>query len=101
LLLDPEVLARLDLDAAVALRREAARLTADLDAVVSRGLSAAPKAEASRVLGVKEAAAFLACSVDALHRKHRTARLGYVDSLDRRLKFTAAELERYVARQGR
>ncbi len=99
---DPEAVARLSLAEAVELRREAQRLAADLDAVVSRAISGAPpKAEAGPVLGVKEAAALLGTSQDSLYRKHKTHRLGYICPLDRKLKFREAELAAFVARQGR
>lgn len=99
---DPAKVELLSIDAAVNLRREALRLAADLDAVVARGLSTAhPKAELAPVLGVKAAAAMLGTSTDSLFRKRKRLGLGYLDPLDGKLKFTAAELVRYIAKQSR
>ena len=54
-----------------------------------------------RVLTIKEAAARLQTSPASLYRKRKRLRIGYIDSLDGRLKFSEAELEAYLARQNR
>jgi len=60
-----------------------------------------PVDEAPKLLTVSEAALMLRCSEDALYRKHKRLRLGFVDPLDRKLKFQEVELRAYLARQGR
>lgn len=60
-----------------------------------------PRPERVEVLGVEEAARRLGTSADSLYRKRKRLRLGYIDPLDGKLKFTTEEVDRYICRQGR
>lgn len=59
------------------------------------------RTQTSEIVGRDEAAKHLRTTVGSLHKKHKRLRLGYIDPLDGRLKFTAAELEAYIRRQKR
>jgi hypothetical protein len=99
---DPTILDRLPVEALVALRRQVRHLDAYLDAAVIRQLAQAHhKPEIGAVLAVKQAAERLETSADSLYRKRKRLRLGYVDPLDGRLKFTEQEIEDYIRRQYR
>jgi excisionase family DNA binding protein len=98
---EPETLSSLARGTLVALRRQAAHLLADLDAHLAAQAPQATLDEAPKILTVSEAALMLRCSEDALYRKHKRLRLGFVDPLDRKLKFPEADLRAYLARQGR
>src|SRR5437016_1053491 len=88
-LADPALLDTLSTGTLADLRRQLAYLAADVDAALTR--KPARQAEAhGRVLTVKETAEYLRTSEDSLYRKHRRLRLGYLDHLDGKLKFTEA-----------
>ncbi len=53
------------------------------------------------VLDVETAAKRLGTSCDSLYRKRKRLRLGYVDPLDGKLKFTEEEISEYIRRQRR
>jgi hypothetical protein len=84
----------------VDLRRRLAHLVADADALLTTAAPAEPEA-AAKVLTVPEACLMLRCSRDSLHRKHRALKLGFIDTLDGRLKFLDTELRSYLVRQAR
>jgi len=100
---EPETLGSLGRAVLVALRRQAAHLLADLDAHLASQVPAASPDEATtpKILTVAEAALMLRCSKDALYRKHRKLKLGFVDALDGKLKFHESELRSYLVRQSR
>jgi hypothetical protein len=97
-----DLLDRLPLDALVDLRRQARHLDAAFDAAIARRLAHGPDHSAvGDVLDVETAAKRLGTSPDSLYRKHRHLRLGYIDPLDGRLKFTEQEIADYIRRQRR
>jgi hypothetical protein len=99
---DPDVLNRLPVGVLVDLRRQVQHLTADLDAAISHHVAQTPgQSDISQVLDKNEAAKRLDTSPDSLYRKRKRLRLGYIDPLDGRLKFTAQEIEDYIGRQRR
>jgi hypothetical protein len=53
------------------------------------------------LLDIGQTAELLRTTKDSLYRKRKRQRLGYIDPLDGRLKFTKAELQTYIRRQGR
>ena len=95
---NPDTLRALPHPALVDLRRRLAHLVADADALLSKPTATA---EPTKVLTMAEAAELLRCTRDSLYRKHARLKLGFLDPLDGKLKFTAAELARYVAGQRR
>jgi len=60
-----------------------------------------PRVEPVEVVGIEEAARLLGTSTDSLYRKRKRLRLGYLDPLDKKVKFTRAELDAYVRHQQR
>src|SRR5262245_21605562 len=99
---DPAILQQLPLDVLLDLRRHVRRLDGDLEAAIVAQMAHHPDQPiASQVVDTETAAAFLGTSKDSLYRKHKRLRLGYIDPLDGRLKFTTKELTSYVARQRR
>jgi hypothetical protein len=85
----------------IAERQATAEKLAQLDAAITLALAQDSIGGPGEVLGVEAAAKRLACSQDALYRKHRRLRLGYKDALDGKLKFTARELDEYIERRRR
>ena len=101
-LADAAILGRLPLEALIGLRRQVRHLDADLDAALARRVAlGTDRPESIEVVGVEEAAKLLDTSTDSLYRKHKRLRLGYIDNLDGRLKFTAQEIREYIRRQRR
>ncbi len=97
---DPTLLDRLSVDTLVDLRRQVLHVDADLKAAISRQiLRRLRETDMGDVLDVKTAAKRLGTSEDSLYRKHRRLRLGYIDPLDGRLKFTEQEISEYIRRQ--
>lgn len=97
---NPDMLGTLPRPALVDLRRQLSRLVADADALLATLPTATAEAP-PKVLTMEEATLFLRCSRDSLYRKRHALRLGFVDPLDGRLKFTEAELRAHLARQAR
>jgi hypothetical protein len=87
--------------ALVELRRQLHHLAADLDAAITNRAAQGSDQQLGEVFGVEEAAKRLDTSTDSLYRKHKRLRLGYIDRLDGRLKFTEREINDYVRRQRR
>jgi hypothetical protein len=99
---DPGCLDNLPLNVLVILRRQVRHLDADVEAAVFRQLDQAQREPATgTVLDVKTAAKRLGTSSDSLYRKRKRLRLGYVDPLDGRLKFTEQEITNHIDRQKR
>ena len=99
---DPDVLKRLPLTVLVDLRRQVRNLDADLDAAIAQQMAQEHNYEGpSKVVDVETAAQRLGTSPDSLYRKRKRLKLGYIDPLDGRLKFTEQELAEYVERQRR
>src|SRR5438128_2710619 len=90
---DPAVLERLPLEALLGLRRQLQHLDVELGAAIARQpISQSPALDAPRVMDVVSAAEALKTSPDSLYRKRKRLRLGYIDALDGRLKFTEQEI---------
>ena len=101
-LADAAILGRLPLEALIGLRRQVRHLDADVDAALARRLAlGADRSEPIEVVGVEEAAKLLDTSTDSLYRKHKRFRLGYIDTLDGRLKFSKQEINEHIRRQRR
>lgn len=101
-LADRTLLGGLPISVLVDLRRQLRHLDADLDAVIAdRMAPASSHQDMTTVLGVDETARRLDTSPDSLYRKRKRLRLGYIDPLDGRLKFTGQEIAEYVRRQKR
>ena len=97
---DPTLLDRLSFDILVDLQGQVLRVDADLKAAISRQIFRALRhTDTGDVLDVRTAAKRLGTSEDSLYRKHRRLRLGYIDPLDGRLKFTELEINEYIRRQ--
>src|SRR2546428_699861 len=77
------------------LYRQAARLEAELRALL---LTAKPEPEkqADQILTIREAADLLRVSLDSLHRKWRALPFAFKDPVDGRLKFSRCGAQRYV-----
>lgn len=95
------VLERLTAEAEAGAAADMPEMLASLEKVKARvwqrmtAPTTAPEGPA-RVLTVKQAAERLGTSVASLRRKRKRLRLGYLDPLDGRLKFTEAELAAYT-----
>ena len=101
-LADLTVLDHLPTQALVGLRRQVRHLDADIDAAItSRMAKGIGRQDMGAVMGIEEAAKRLDTSSDSLYRKHNRLRLGYIDPLDGRLKFTEQEISDYIRRQRR
>ena len=99
---DPTILDGLPLDVLVNLRRQIRHLDADLHAAIDRQtLSGHREPTMGDVLDVETAAKRLGTSRDSLYRKRKRLRLGYIDPLDGKLKFTDQEITEYIRRQRR
>jgi len=98
---DPSILAGLPLDSLLELKRQHGHLGAELDAAILQRVvgTGSGRAEPVVVLDVAAAAERLGTSRDSLYRKHERLRLGYMDPLDGRLKFTEEEINSYIRRQ--
>ena len=97
---DRTLLDRLPVDALVDLRRQIRYLDADLDAAIARHLAQGDdQPGVNEVVDAETAAALLGTSMDSLYRKRKRLRLGYIDPLDGRLKFTKWEIAEYIRRQ--
>jgi hypothetical protein len=99
---DPGLIGHLPLNALVDLRRRIRYLDAEMEAAITRQMiRESPPTIRTEVLDVKAAAERLNTSPDSLYRKHKRLRLGYIDPLDGRLKFTEQEVNDHVRRQRR
>jgi hypothetical protein len=99
---DPSLLERLPLGLLLDLRRHVRLLGADLEMAIDRQVLRANGQPARHaVLDVETAAKRLGTSCDSLYRKRKRLRLGYVDPLDGKLKFTEEEISEYIRRQRR
>ncbi len=101
---DPDALDGLPVDALVTLRRQVKLLDAEIGAAFDRRMVTSVNDRDSRegeVLDKAAAARELGTSEDSLYRKRKRLRLGYIDPLDGRLKFTRREIEDYKRRQKR
>jgi predicted DNA-binding transcriptional regulator AlpA len=99
---DPTLLSRVPLDVLVDLRRQVRHLDADVDAAIARQmLRGHRQPDVAEVLDVETAAKRLGTSRDSLYRKRKRLRLGYIDPLDGKLKFTDQEITEYIRRQRR
>jgi hypothetical protein len=99
---DPGLLERLPLGLLLDLRRHVRLLNADLEVAIDRRMLKANGQPASYVvLDVETAAKRLGTSCDSLYRKRKRLRLGYIDPLDGKLKFTEEEISEYIRRQRR
>jgi hypothetical protein len=102
LVADPGLARALPLEVLIELQRQVRHVSADLGAAIARQtIQGQSKPMIAEVLGVEEAAKRLDTSSDSLYRKRERLRLGYIDPLDRRLKFTAQEIAEYIRRQKR
>ena len=70
-------------------------------ALAARAAEAEAAQAPDELLDISQTAELLRTTKDSLYRKRKRQRLGYVDPLDGRLKFTKAELHAYIRRQGR
>ncbi len=98
---DPTIIDGLPLDVLVDVLRQVRYLKANIEAALSRRMLRTNGQDPGEVLDVETAAERLHTSMDSLYRKHKRLRLGYIDPLDGRLKFTKQELVEYVQRQRR
>ena len=99
---DRTILDRLPINVLAELRRQVRHLDADLGAAMMRPTpNSQQEASVRGIVDVKKAAELLETSTDSLYRKHKRLRLGYIDPLDGRLKFTVEEIAEYVRRQRR
>lgn len=99
---DPSILGGLPFHVLLDLKRAHEHLGAELDAAILQALQpSAERGDPLAVLDVKTAAERLGTSRDSLYRKHQRLRLGYIDPLDGRLKFTESEITAYIRRQSR
>lgn len=94
---DSSLLSSLSPPALSAVYGEVARLEAALRArLFLLTIKHHQEKEADEVLTLREAAALLRTSVDALHRKWPRLGFAYKDPLDGRVKFSRRGLERYL-----
>jgi hypothetical protein len=102
-LADPATLDGLPRPVLVELQRQLRHVDADVAAALTRTATPGQGApEITDVLDVTEAAKRLNTSTDSLYRRRKALRLGYLDPLDKHLKFTAHEIAEYIRRrQGR
>jgi hypothetical protein len=84
------------------MRRQTRYLAACIAAALaSRPAPGTGPPEPIEVMEVDEAAKLLHTSADSLYRKRKRLRLGYIDTLDGKLKFTRQEIRDYIRRQQR
>lgn len=84
------------------LHRQVRYLDADISAAITnRRTQPSGQHDMGAVLSIDEAAKRLNTSSDSLYRKRKRLRLGYIDPLDGRLKFTEQEINDYIRRQQR
>jgi hypothetical protein len=99
---DPSALHSLPVPALLDLRRKIRHLDADIELAIERvRLRDQRQTDIGEVMDVGEAARRLNTSADSLYRKHNSLRLGYIDPLDGRLKFTGQEISEYIRRRQR
>ena len=99
---DRGLIERLPIEVFVEYERQVDYLKADLNAAARKQLARGnAQPTVGEILDVEEAAKGLNTSPDSLYRQHKRLRLGYIDPLDGRLKFTEQEIAEYIRRQRR